>query len=109
VQPVYLRAEGGRIPELKRVVVAHQNQVVMEERLEDGLSRLFGDGFAELVASSAESGEPAAQTSATPDLTRRALNTYQRALEAQRAGDWTRYGEEINRLGEILRQMESPR
>src|SRR2546428_7415396 len=31
VQPLYLRAEGGRIPEMKRVVVAHQNRVVMEE------------------------------------------------------------------------------
>ena len=29
VQPIYLRAEGGRIPELKRVVVAYQNRVVM--------------------------------------------------------------------------------
>ena len=33
---LYLRASGGRIPELKRVVVAYQNQIVMEETL-DGL------------------------------------------------------------------------
>ena len=38
VQPVYLRANGGRIPELKRVVVAYQNQVVMRETLEAGLA-----------------------------------------------------------------------
>src|ERR1051325_1928016 len=42
VQPLYLRAEGGRIPELKRVVVAYLNRVVMEETLEAGLARLFG-------------------------------------------------------------------
>src|SRR5438128_9385744 len=41
VQPLYLRAEGGRIPEMKRVVVAHQNRVVMEETLDAGLARLF--------------------------------------------------------------------
>src|SRR5438094_4760919 len=46
VQPLYLRAEGGRIPEMKRVVVAHENQVVMEETLEAGLTRLFGGGGA---------------------------------------------------------------
>src|SRR5256884_4361455 len=40
VQPLYLRAEGGRIPEMKRVVVAHQNRVVMEETLEAGLARM---------------------------------------------------------------------
>ena len=36
-------AEGGRIPELKRVVVAYQNRVVMEETLDQGLVRLFGE------------------------------------------------------------------
>ncbi len=34
VQPIYLQAEGGKIPELKRVVVAYQNQVVMRETLD---------------------------------------------------------------------------
>ena len=46
VQPIYLRAEGGSIPELKRVVVAHENKVVMAETLEEGLNVLFGSGAA---------------------------------------------------------------
>jgi uncharacterized membrane protein (UPF0182 family) len=37
-----------------------------------------------------------------------ARDTYQRALEAQRAGDWAKYGEEIKRLGELLERMRSP-
>src|ERR687894_1356451 len=44
VQPLYLRSQGGRIPELKRVIVAHENQVAMDETLEAGLRRLFGGG-----------------------------------------------------------------
>ena len=42
IRPLYLRASGGRIPELKRVVVAYQNQIVMEETLDQALNRLFG-------------------------------------------------------------------
>ena len=42
VQPLYLQAEGGRIPELKRVVVAYENQVVMGETLDAALTELFG-------------------------------------------------------------------
>src|SRR5690606_816804 len=38
VQPLYLQAEGGSIPELKRVVVAYQNQVLMRETLDAALS-----------------------------------------------------------------------
>jgi uncharacterized membrane protein (UPF0182 family) len=46
VQPIFLRAEGGRIPEMRRVVVAYENQVVMEETLEEGLARIFGGAVA---------------------------------------------------------------
>ncbi len=42
VRPLYLRAQNGRIPELTRVIVAYQNQIVMEPTLEAGLNRLFG-------------------------------------------------------------------
>jgi uncharacterized protein len=106
VQPLYLRAEGGRIPELKRVVVAHQNRVVMEETLEAGLARLFGG-----AVGSAGAGAGAAPTTTlgdgrAADLARRAAESYRRAVEAQRAGDWARYGEELTRLGELLRQLQ---
>jgi uncharacterized membrane protein (UPF0182 family) len=44
------------------------------------------------------------------DLRQQARIVYQRALDAQRAGDWARYGEEIRRLGEILEQLaQQPR
>src|SRR4030095_13326170 len=58
VQPIYLRAEGGRIPELKRVVVAYQNRVAMEETLEAGLSRLFGGTIEAAAATPAASAPP---------------------------------------------------
>ena len=38
-------------------------------------------------------------------LAQEAREVYERALEAQRAGDWAKYGEEIKRLGEILEKM----
>ena len=33
IRPLYLKAAGGQIPELKRVIVAYQNNIVMEETL----------------------------------------------------------------------------
>ena len=110
VMPLYLRAQGGRIPELKRVVVAYQNRVVMEETLDAGLAQLFGGG--------AEAAREPARVAATPgaapatnaraaDLARRANESYRRALEAQRAGDWARYGVELRRLEDLLRQLQT--
>jgi hypothetical protein len=105
VQPIYLRAEGGRIPELKRVVVAYQNQVVMEETLEEGLSRLFGGTMASAAAAPVAPPSPAGD-GGVADLSHRASELYERAVAAQRAGDWARYGEELGRLGDVLRQLQ---
>jgi hypothetical protein len=117
VQPLYLQAEGGRIPELKRVVVAYQNQVVMEETLDAGLARLFGGptGMRNQPAAPVTSGAAAAAgaAGAAPALGEAELRTllaeargrYQAALAAQRGGDWARYGEEIRKLGEVLERL----
>ncbi len=119
VRPLYLRAQAGRIPELTRVIVAHQNRIVMERTLDEAIDRLFGE--------SDRSGRPAATATATPPPTAggttaaavatpasvewermgtEARDTYQRALDAQRAGDWAKYGDEIRRLGELLERMK---
>ncbi|HEY7568227.1 MAG TPA: hypothetical protein VH762_11685, partial [Gemmatimonadaceae bacterium] len=116
VQPLYLRAEGGRIHQLERVVVAYQNQVVMERRLEAGLARLFGGAGAEppptRVAAAGEApAAPVSTTAPAPnaasaELLRRAQQHYDRAMEAQRAGNWAQYGSEIAQLGAVLKQLQ---
>ena len=110
VMPLYLRAQGGRIPELKRVVVAYQNRVVMEETLDAGLTQLFGGAGA---ATREPAGAAGAATTApamnarAADLARRANESLRRAVEAQRAGDWARYGQELRQLEDVLRQLQA--
>ncbi|HEU4828375.1 MAG TPA: UPF0182 family protein [Gemmatimonadales bacterium] len=107
VQPLYLRAQGGRIPELKRVVAAHEGQVAMAETLDAALAALFGEAARAGAADEAE-GVPAGAATAsetTRELGRRALEHYERARAAQRSEDWATYGEEMRKLGEVLREM----
>ncbi len=113
IRPLYLRAKGGLIPELKRVIVAYQNQIVMEATLDEALARLFsGRGAAAAPAAEAPSVEtaaPGATPSAAPAdaaaLASAARAAYERALQAQRDGNWALYGEEIKRLGELLEKL----
>jgi hypothetical protein len=112
IRPLYLRAAGGRIPELKRVIVAYQNQIVMEATLDEALGRLFprdGRGGAAAKPVEASGATPAAPQSAVPGdvaaLSLQAREIYDRAMKAQREGNWALYGEEIKRLGEVLAQL----
>jgi hypothetical protein len=41
VSPLYLRAEHGHLPELKRVIAAYGEHVVMKETLAEALAALF--------------------------------------------------------------------
>jgi uncharacterized membrane protein (UPF0182 family) len=106
VQPLYLQAEGGRIPELKRVIVAHENRVVMDETLDGALAALFGGAPgprrepAPVVAT-----EGAAADTGFRALAGEARRRYEAALQAQRELDWARYGEEMRRLGELLERL----
>jgi uncharacterized membrane protein (UPF0182 family) len=124
VQPLYLQAAGGRIPELKRVVVAYQNRVVMRETLDGALTELFGGSSsprapsAPEVATGAAAGAGAAGAgpagAALTDSGFRALvgearQHFEAAQQAQRDLDWARYGEEFKRLGEVLDRLEAAR
>ncbi|MDP3762488.1 MAG: UPF0182 family protein, partial [bacterium] len=107
VRPLYLKAEAGKIPELKRVVVAYENKIAMEETLEEGLSKIFGSGTGvrpQGFATTKPSASGGIFSQDTEERIRRAAAAYEEALRAQRDGDWARYGEAIRRLGEILKQ-----
>lgn len=110
VQPVYLQAEGGKIPELKRVVVAHENRVAMGETLDEALSVLFGGGSTRPAAAAGDAATaPAGAAANSSALAAQAQQHYDRAINAQRAGDWATYGREIEQLGAVLRQLKAAR
>ena len=117
IRPLYLRAADGQIPELKRVIVAYQNEIVMEETLALALNRLFGgrapDGLLAATTSDSltvgSSNPTSSETAFDPSIGisipwSEALQQLERALEAQREGDWSRYGSELNQLRQILEQ-----
>jgi len=104
VSPLYLRAEKGQIPELKRVIAAYGDQVVMEETLPGALTTLFKPSD---QTSSALGSPPRAKAGASEtDPAREALNLYSRAMERLRAGDWAGFGAEMDKLREVLESSQ---
>ena len=111
VQALYLRASGGQIPELKRVIVAYKNNVVMDQTLDGALAQLFGGapGPAAQATPTPAAAVPTGAGGVLPadaqDLIRQAAEHYDRAIAAQRAGDWSTYGDEMRQVGDLLRQL----
>ena len=92
VQPLYLQSEQTSMPQLTRVVVAYGDKIAMEPTLDAALLSVFGE-----LQRPVDSERPA-DAAAARDL-------YDRAVEAQRAGDWEAYGRYLAELGEVLRAL----
>ena len=102
VSPLYLRAMQGQLPELKRVIAAYGDRVVMKETLAEALAALFEGGAAPAVPS-ASAGTPLAGPAA--DRAREALDHYNLAIERLKSGDWTGFGTELNMMRGLLEDM----
>jgi uncharacterized protein len=114
VQPLYLAAEQGALPELRRVIVAYGNQIAMEPTLEQSLSRIFTGRVVPMVA--AEPVGPGGARAAVPPgatvdraAAQRAWEAWTRSQDALRRGDWAAYGAEQKRLEEALRALSGAR
>jgi uncharacterized protein len=112
VQPIYLSAEQGALPELRRVIVAFGNQIAMEPTLEQSLQRIFGGRVRgdEAAPARTADGKPApALTGAVMGLAQKAWEAWQRGQDAIKRGDWAAYGQAQKQLEETLRQLREAR
>jgi uncharacterized membrane protein (UPF0182 family) len=112
VEPLYLQAEKGALPELKRVILAQADRIVMGESLDSTLEMLAGVAPEASTATSApSSGEPAATAPTRPETNasaQQALEIMQGAEAAMQRGDWTSYGREMQRLKQYLQAQATP-
>jgi uncharacterized protein len=112
IEPLYIRAENGQLPELQRVIASYSDRVVMGDTIETTLQALFTTSATPSVPAIAATLAPAparagASTAAlAPQVTSGSLEAashhYDRALEALKSGDWNAFGQEMQALGKQL-------
>jgi uncharacterized membrane protein (UPF0182 family) len=93
VEPLYIAAEKGQLPELKRVIVGFGDRIAMEETLEGAIARVFGGG-----------PSPPAETATPPRSTTGADGSVKALLDAAAAA-LARASEELRRVGEALQRL----
>lgn len=100
-EPILISAEQSEIPELRRVVASSGQNTVMEENLQQSLQMLIqgkiedgGDGETPIPGTAKE-------------LAQQALEHYNRAQEYLQEGNWTGYGQEIEKVRNLLDQLSN--
>ncbi|SDL33375.1 UPF0182 family membrane protein [Natronincola ferrireducens] len=121
VEPLYIRAATqNSLPEVKKVIVAYRDQVVMEKTLDLALERIFGKSTSS-PSPSQEEGEEETETPEKPtqppvdagiedtveSLIQKANEAFENANRSLREGNWGEYGRYIQELEEVLKQLEN--
>jgi uncharacterized membrane protein (UPF0182 family) len=98
VEPLYLKADKGQLPELKKVILVYGSQIVMEDNLEKAIKTMFNTSDKHLIHVTEK-----ARTMEV--MAGEALKHYEKAMEYMKSGNWSGYGDEIEDLGRILSGM----
>jgi uncharacterized membrane protein (UPF0182 family) len=96
VEPVYLKAEESHIPELRGVIVAYNDVLVMKPTLDEALKALFGEEI------KLEEMPEVKIEKSVKQLVEECIETYNKAIENVKAGNWSGFGEMLEKLGELL-------
>ena len=107
VEPVYLEASNQAIPEVKRVIVAYQDKIAYEPTLAEALVSLFGGDAGDKDNKVDGAGDDDAGNGDLQSLIQKAQNSYDKAIEAQKNGDWEAYGKYLKQLENYLAKMTS--
>ncbi|MBR9699363.1 COG1615 family transporter, partial [Candidatus Woesearchaeota archaeon] len=94
IEPLYIQAETGQLPELKRVLVSDGERVVMEKDLATGLRALFGKS------------ETITAERTDKELIEDAQEYYDSILDSMKGQDWVGIGDNLDRLGEIIAKLK---
>jgi hypothetical protein len=106
VEPIFLQAEGGGLPQLKRVIVAAGEQIAMEETLEESIAAIFGAETLPPEPTPPSTVEPGAPLAAEiAGLITEAQQHYNKAQQYLAAGDWAGYGQELDALKAVLDRL----
>lgn len=103
---IYLKANSeNSMPEMKRVILSNGDKIVIEENIEKALLKLFNYSSSEENKNSNKDENTKNETTLDDSGVKEAADLFNKAIEAQKNGDWATYGEFINKLGDILNKI----
>lgn len=107
IQPIFLEAEGGGIPEFRRVIVVYGDQVEWSDTLDGALELVFGDGLGEEPTEPDEPTEPTPGGGTVSELLAQAAAAFAAADEALTAGDLAEYQRLIDEAERLVEEAQA--
>ncbi|WP_234124804.1 UPF0182 family protein [Clostridium hydrogenum] len=113
IEPVYLRAQGkNSVPEVKRVIVAYGSKIIMAQNVDAALQQIFNytdnnNNSTDNQQQTDKTQIPTTSASIDKQKLKDAEDLYNKAIDAQKNGDWSSYGDYIKQLGKTIEELNT--
>ncbi|MBP2034081.1 uncharacterized membrane protein (UPF0182 family) [Clostridium algifaecis] len=107
VEPVYLRASGkDSIPEMKRVIVSYGDKMIISQNIDTAIEQIFNYNQDDETEKNLNQSSDTNSGNKTQKL-KQAKDLYNKAIDAQKNGEWSQYGNYIQDLGKLIDELNS--
>ncbi|WP_147566475.1 UPF0182 family protein [Clostridium tyrobutyricum] len=106
IEPVYLRASGkDSIPEMKRVIVSYGDKMILSQNIDTAMQELFNYNQNDNFQPDSNQKNNDDLDDSKSKMLQNIKNLYNKAIDAQKNGDWSKYGDYIKQLGENIDKL----
>lgn len=118
IEPIYIASNANSttnnsIPELKRIIVAYEDKIVMKPTLEEALAEIFGNiptGDGERLPSTEDTTVQPSPEEITLDMAiDKVIEGYNNVKKSSANGDWSGFGANMDALDDAIAELEKLR
>ncbi len=107
VEPIYIASSNKKtLPELKQVVVAYDEKIVMKSTLQDALYALFGEKAPATSAEFVEESEENNNGLTYDEVARLVIQQFENVKAASSTNNWNEFGESMNALEKSINELK---
>jgi uncharacterized membrane protein (UPF0182 family) len=109
VEPIYLQATQSKLPELKRVIFAYHDSIVMADNLPNAIEKMFDFQDLKLTADQRNVEKPPASdgnSEKMPDTLHQLIQEYEDMKQKVQNFDWLEFGQKMAKIEQLLKQLK---
>ncbi len=107
VEPIYIASSNKKtLPELKQVVVAYDEKIVMKSTLQEALYALFGEKAPENINAVAENTDSGESALTYEEVARAVISQFENVKNASSENNWSEFGESMNALEKSIENLK---
>ncbi|MFC1770497.1 UPF0182 family protein [Candidatus Margulisiibacteriota bacterium] len=109
VEPIYLQATQSKLPELKRVILAYSDSVVMAKNITEAINNTFTEAIETVAIEKEAVGLPkkASARESLKELIGRITNEFKRFRASAKANDWVNFGKKLKNIDLLLNKLSA--